>query len=115
MPTSSPARGTAPTPAPFPQQQVSPQFQQPTFPQVPPQFRQPLPVNDDSNDDPAVPTPNPRGPIFNTFPQPIIAPQQPVPGVARPPAQVPVGVAVPGMVVPAPTQPGVPQPNQREP
>jgi hypothetical protein len=119
MPTSNPPR----TPVPAPQ----PAFQQP------PQFAQP--VDDDVDDDRAaapnvvMPTPNPRGPVFNTFPQPqVVNPQTgaPVTGVPvqMPPYQQPPqdpqqmppttypsmptapfgGVAVPGMVVPAPQQ-----------
>lgn len=115
MPTTSPARGAAPAPAPFPQPQTAPQFQNPAFPQPPAQFRPPLPINDDP-DDQRGPVQNPSGPIFNTFPQPQI---NLPPGAIRPvapatPGQMPVGVAVPGMVVPTPGQPGQP-PGQREP
>jgi hypothetical protein len=98
-----------------------PQFQQPQFAQ---------PVDDDVDDDNpnptpnvVMPTPNGRPPVFNTFPQPqVVNPQTgaPVPmpypqqqEVPQPngPANYPAaptspfgGVAVPGMVVPAPQQ-----------
>jgi hypothetical protein len=107
MPTTTPTRpAPAPSPA-FAQPQLNQQMQV----QPPQQFpQQPPGANDDDADAPgpnaASPTPNPRGPIFNSFPQPQqVAP----PGVYRPlPGQAPVGVAVPGMVVPAPVQPGQP-------
>jgi hypothetical protein len=97
----------------------------PTFAQ--PQFTPPPQMADDDADDErpapnvAMPTgqiPNPRGPVFNTFPQPqVIAPQVLPPGVTLPQQQMPTqaptayptapfgGVAVPGMVQPA-QQPG---------
>jgi hypothetical protein len=131
LPTSSAPRATNTAPAPV--------FQQP-------QFAQPQPVDDDIDDDrpqPNVqmPAPNPRGPVFNTFPQQpqVVNPQTgaPVTG-ALPggfqPGQIPPqqqgtqqpttfsapsapfgGVAVPGMIAPAPQQqPGqiAPQPGQ---
>jgi hypothetical protein len=132
MPTSAvpPPRAAGAPPAPGFQPPV---FQQPVYQQ--PQFPQPVTVEDD-NDRPAPPVPVPvpqvnRGPIFGAFPQPQVgSPQQfPtfVPGVqgmplqqgVPPPASAPVaaptsapsapfGVAVPGMVVPAPQQPGQP-------
>jgi hypothetical protein len=103
---------------------------QPAF-QQPPQFAQP--VDDDVDDDRAapnvvMPTPNPRGPVFNTFPQPQVInpttgapmtgapvqmpfPQQPPQEQQMPPTSYPStptapfgGVAVPGMVAPAPQQ-----------
>jgi len=97
----------------------------PTFTQ--PQFTPPPQMADDDVDDerpaPNVqgPTgfPNPRGPIFNTFPQPQVVtpgpngvqggvPVQQVP--AQQPAAQPTapsgGVAVPGMTVQPPQQPG---------
>ncbi len=96
--------------------------QPPTFQQAPQFNRMPPPADDD--DDRA--TPNGvanqnqnRGPVFNTFPQPQqVNPQganapnmtQPVPQPA--PSAFPTapygGVAVPGMVAPAPPQPGLP-------
>jgi hypothetical protein len=134
LPTSAvpPARAASATPAPGFQQPV---FQQPVFPQ--PQFPQPVTVEED-NERPAppIPVPGPQGnraPVFNTFPAPQIGtPQQfptfvpgvqqgmplqqgvPPPGgapAAAPPTSAPsapFGVAVPGMVVPAPQQPGQP-------
>jgi hypothetical protein len=125
MPTSSAPRTAGPTPPPT--------FQQP-------QFAQPNVAADDDQDDDRpqpnaqMPVPNPRGPVFNTFPQQpqVINPQtgQPVtvqqqypnqfPQQQVPQQQVPMatpapsapfgGVAVPGMVAPAPQQqqqPGV--------
>jgi hypothetical protein len=112
MPTSSAPHNPVPSP--------QPAFQQPQFAQ---------PVDDDVDDDrPApnvvMPTPNGRGPVFNTFPQPqVVNPQTgaPVQMPFQPPPdqQVPPtypssptapfgGVAVPGMMVPAPqsAQPG---------
>lgn len=122
LPTSTPVRATAaaPTPPPFPQ----------------PQFPPPQP--DDQDDPRNQPAGGPRGPVFNTFPQPGqpgvapgIPPPPPPPGAfpgqpggfGQPqPAQfnfttpprggnapgVPVGVPVPGMIAPAPNQ----QPGQ---
>jgi len=128
MPTSAaprPAMAAAPPTPTFAQPQYSP----------PPQMN----TEDDVDDERpapnvAVPTltmpngaiPNPRGPVFNTFPQPqVIAPQVLPPGVnlngvpqqqAQPttaPA-APGGVAVPGMIVQPPQQPGQPgQPVRR--
>lgn len=128
MPTSSPARPVA-SPAP------PPAFQQPPFtPPIPPQQQ----IEDEDNDGPApaappnTPPQNPRGPIFNTFPQGPqnrpVAPVQPPPQQPTGPTSYPaptapvVGVAVPGMVVPTPAQPNqpgqpgvVPPPPQRAP
>jgi hypothetical protein len=129
MPTSSAPKTVAAAPPPV--------FQQP-------QFQQPNIADDDADDErpqPNVqmPTPNPRGPVFNTFPQqpqvinpqtgqPVTVPQQfpNQPNQAAPQQQpmaspVPTapfgGVAVPGMIAPAPQQqPGgigaPPQPGQ---
>ena len=124
MPTTTPTR-PAPPPQPSYPQPRPPQFQPPPFqpPQMPPQVPQPIDDDTDAGDEPApnVVLPNPRGPIFNgqppqQIPQPQTAPQPPAatyPG--RPvPGQVPVGVAVPGMPVPAPAQPqqpGMPVPR----
>jgi hypothetical protein len=100
LPTSTPPRVTAAPPT-------------PTF-QPQPQFTPP-PQVDDQDDFRNGPVPNPRGPIFNTFPQPGQPTAQPVAmppgvnvpaGVNAPGGQMPVGVSVPGMVVPAPPQPG---------
>lgn len=99
-------------------------IQQPTF--NPPPF-QPA-VVDDTDDEPAnipVPIPNPRGPVFNAFPQPQIVNPQVVPstmpgfpqqdqqeGTRTPaPRTTPGAVSVPGMIVP----PQVPQPGQVDP
>jgi hypothetical protein len=115
MPTSAPPR--APVSAAPP-----PSFAQPQPQFVPPQFQPPQP-DDDADEErpaPAVPVPTPRGPVFNTFPppQPVnpqgnpggapgAYPQQPV---QQQPASTPTapfgGVAVPGMVVQPPPQPG---------
>lgn len=122
MPTSTPPR-VVPTPLPpaFARPQLNPQVQQP--------------ANDDGDDDRQAPNavPNPRGPIFNTFPQPQVAnPQQGGPAVVPPqgsvpqiggpsttPTQltyptptVPAGVATPGMIVQPPAEPGQQQPGQ---
>ena len=120
MPTSTPPRVVAAAPAPG--------FPQPQFPNQPQ-----LPVDDDEGPRNAVP-PNARGPIFNTFPQPM-QPGNPFPpplqpgvvqqvnpataqGTTGPPASanpghMPVGVAVPGMIYqPPPPQPGQPFPLQ---
>jgi hypothetical protein len=142
MPTSSAPRNTAP---------VAATYQQPQLPQQP--------VDDDVDDDRpapnvAMPTPGARPPVFNSFPQPqVVNPQtgMPVttPGQVPQATQQPVeqqqpvtypatptapfgGVAVPGMVAPAPQQqlqpgqvppgmvppqtvPGQPQPGQPRP
>jgi hypothetical protein len=110
-----------------------PMFPQPNnFPGV----QQGLPAADDQDDDRAVPN---RAPVFNSFPQPQPFPILPngqnpttvnpnvVPLVLPPPNQAmpmpgaaypggvayPSGVSVPGMIVPAPPQPGqVGQPVQ---
>jgi hypothetical protein len=131
MPTTSPTRGSvAPAPV-MPQPQTPPQFQEPNFP---PGVAEPPGVNDDDADDeepaPEVVMPNPRGPIFNAFPQPQGSPAEPgsapagmpgafpqAPAGTYPPAQgqPPVGVAVPGMVAPAPAQPRQPGAPPNEP
>jgi hypothetical protein len=116
MPASTPPRAVAATPPPA------------GFPQ--PQFPNPAQVPADDEDGPRnVVTPNPRGPIYNTFPQPMqpgnAFPPPVQPGVAQPnpnqaappvtgppastpPGQMPVGVSVPGMIL----QPQQPQPGQ---
>jgi hypothetical protein len=122
MPTLAAARPATSSPAP------------PVFPQTP-QFTQPV-ADDDADERPApnVPVPGaPRGPVFNTFPQPqTVNPQVPQPGVAMPqqapagqqtpPGQAsptPVapygGVAVPGMVAPPPQSPQFPSQPVRRP
>ena len=132
MPTLASARpATSSAPAP-------PAFQQS------PQFNMPQPADDDADDERPAPNgavpPAPRGPVFNTFPQPqVVNPQtapMPQPGAAGgAPPQTPApatfggavptapfgGVAVPGMVAPPPAappgqQPGAPgQPPVRRP
>ena len=120
MPTLASARpATGSTPPPVYQQQA-PQFMQ-----------QPIPADDADDEQPApnvaVPPMN-RGPVFNTFPQQpqFVNPQQPqmvnpMTGQPQPVQPVPNqsapsapfgGVAVPGMVAPAPQplQPGQPMP-----
>jgi hypothetical protein len=95
---------------------------------------QPMPADDDIDDDRPAPNvvvqPNPRGPVFNAFPQPRVV--NPPPAVAQPgayppqqaepgaepettpgiPTMPPGTVAAPGMIAPTPTpapgQPGVP-------
>ncbi len=105
LPTSTPPRN-APAPA------------TPTFAQ-PPQFNPaPPPVSIDDDDVPARPgIPTPRGPIFQTFPQPQITqppnPNTPPPRVGGPtssptPGAAPIGVPIPGMIVQPPQQPGQP-------
>lgn len=114
MPTSSPPRS-------------QPVAQAPTFqqPQFPPQVED----DDDPRPNPNIPITNPRGPVFGRFPAPqVINPQtgvplgpndpvQVVPSEQQPPLQYPSvptapfgGVAVPGMVAPAPQpqQPVIP-------
>jgi hypothetical protein len=128
MPTTAPPRSAAAS-AP------APTFAQPQL--QPPQFQAPPAPDEDADDERPVPNaaaPNPRGPIFNTFPQPqVVNPQMnpngvpPGVGNQMQPGQVPQqvapsayptapsgGVAIPGMVAPAPLQPGqVPgQPGQ---
>ena len=98
-----------------------------------PQFPPPQLAADDTDDDrpaPPVPVPggSPRGPVFNSFPQPqVVNPQAPLPmpqpgapvqTPAGQPSPTPVapygGVAVPGMVAPPPPAPGQPgQPVRR--
>ena len=120
MPTlasARPATSSAPPP---------PMFQQG------PQFNQPPAAADDADDDkpaPPVAMPGqPRGPVFNTVPQPqVVNPQQApmtqpggAPQTATPVASpVPVapygGVSVPGMVAPPPQAPGQPGAPVRRP
>ncbi len=124
MPTIASAR-SALSAAPPP-----PVFQAPQFTPAP------AANEDDEEQRPAqgMPVPPARGPVFNTFPQPqVVTPQtgapaafpgqQPVTGgmpQQQPQAAQPVnstspyggGVAVPGMIVPVPQQPGQGQPGQ---
>jgi hypothetical protein len=131
MPTVASARPAASSSAP-----------PPVFPQAP-QYTQP-PADDQEPDDQRPPAPGVqaqpnRGPVFNTFPQPQVVNQQPgapvaFPGQPQPvtagvvpgqPPQPPAntatpsapfgGVAVPGMIVQPPQQPGQPQPGQIQP
>ncbi len=105
----------------------------------PPPMPMPQPAEDDDPATPPGPNSGPPRPVFSTFPQPQVVnpnaapgnfPQPgfvPPPGMAMPvvptsaqppttPAGVPTvtgGVPVPGMIVPAPQQPGQPtNPNQ---
>jgi hypothetical protein len=113
MPTLAGARppaGAAPPPPPV--------FQQA------PQFTQPVADDDDEPPAPNVQTPQGRGPVFNTFPQPqVVNPNgpngmpngQPATPQNAPTAQpsVPGGVAIPGMIVQPPQPPpGQPVPGQ---
>lgn len=116
--------------APAPRQAVMASAPPPAFNAV----VQPPPQADDEADDerPApnapMPTQNPRGPVFNSFPQPQIgSPPQGIP-TANPgvfpqgtpqttspgtPSRVPGTVSAPGMIAPMPVpQPGQPQPGQ---
>jgi hypothetical protein len=90
----------------------------------PPPFTPP-PQDDQNDQEPQqqpqrVPGPpnQPRQPAFNTFPQPPAPPQREDPAQDAPPTPsatptVPAGVATPGMLVPAPPQPGQQQPGVR--
>jgi hypothetical protein len=124
MPTLASARPAVSAPPP------------PVFQQQAPQFPPPQAADDDSDDRPApnVPVPAaapPRGPVFNTFPQPQVVnpqgapmsqpgamppqqapPQQGAPAASPQPVAPYGGVSVPGMVAPPPPgQPG--QPGKR--
>jgi hypothetical protein len=113
--SSAPRVATAPLPQPRP-------FAPPQPGQI--AFQPPAP-SDDNADEPAerpVATPaiqSARPPVFNTFPQ--AAPQRTEPATPTAPTSsvtMPVGVAVPGMVVPTPQpagQPGVAAPPQQQP
>ena len=74
----------------------------PVFQQTP-QFTPPPADDDDDKPAPNVPVPGaPRGPVFNTFPQPPTNPQTAQPGVAMP-QQAPAGQQLPsGQASPAP-------------
>ena len=114
MPTSTPPL-TLPAPQPaFPQPAFNPAVQPPpAFPR--PSLNpavQPLQPAPDDDDEPAPGgVQNPRGPLF-TFPPPGMAPPggTPAPAVTpangRAPGQGSVGVAIPGMIVQPPQQPG---------
>jgi hypothetical protein len=130
MPTSSAPRATVASTTP-------PMFQQPQFAQ-PPVLADDDPEDERPAAQGAQPAPNNRGPVFNAFPPPqVVNPQsgapatfpqagqmpaqqqQPQPSAVQQPIQQPSpyptnpfgGVAVPGMMVPAPQQPGQ-QPGQ---
>jgi hypothetical protein len=99
---------------------------------APPYNAIPQPADEDAEDErPApnvvMPTPNPRGPVFNAFPQPqVVNPQGMPPGGFLPPQMTPTpapqtpatypgaptappgSVTTPGMVAPMPLQPGQP-------
>jgi len=120
LPQSSPASAARPAAAtlPQPRQGVPPR---PFVPPPPGQIAGPQPAQDD-NDDPDRPAgtaiPAVRPPVFNTFPQ--AAPQRtdpPAPPAPTSNVTMPVGVAVPGMVVPTPQPAGQPagaaQPSQQ--
>jgi hypothetical protein len=123
LPQSSPASAARPAAATLPQpRQGVPTPPRPFAPPPPGQIAVPQPAQDD-NDDPAdrpagAAIPAVRPPVFNTFPQ--AAPQRtdpPAPPAPTSNVTMPVGVAVPGMVVPTPQpagQPGgAPQPPQQ--
>jgi hypothetical protein len=123
LPQSSPVSAARPAAATLPQPRPGvPPTPRPFAPPVPGQIAGPQIAqddNDDPNDRPAAgPTPAVRPPVFNTFPQ--AAPQRtdpPAPPAPTTTVTMPVGVAVPGMVVPTPQpagQPGaVAQPSQQ--
>ena len=105
MPASAPVRVAAAAPAvAFPQARTP---------------QSPADANDDDQPPPNAPPPAPplaqqRAPVFNTFPPPIAAPQgdgnvpASAPAVSSPSSAItaPIGVAVPGMIVQPPQQPG---------
>jgi hypothetical protein len=113
MPTSAPVRAAASQPPTF-VPPPNPQFQMPPF--QPPVVDDDGDVEDADDEEPSpnVVLPTPRGPVFNTFPQPQRAAPSPRAPVATPylgqmpeGGQIPAGVAVPGMVVPAPEPSGL--------
>ncbi len=113
LPTSTPPRNT-PAPA-SPAAFQPPAFPNPTFPPgAEPDF------DDDRQNVPAMVPPG-RGGVFTPFPQGGPSPNDPPPPPAPPPAAFgtpgarPQGVAVPGMIVPTPTQPGQFPPAVRPP
>jgi hypothetical protein len=112
MAASAPVRAAV-TPAPAP-----------AFPQA--RARQPAADPDDDDPPPNAPPPAPplsqqRAPVFNTFPPPIAAPQSDAqtaaPAAGNPASGIsaPFGVAVPGMIVQPPQEPGQPGAPQRRP
>jgi hypothetical protein len=119
---------SAPSPAPRPQVATVSQPQPRPF--VPPQARPVAPGqvagqapaaddNDDQDDRPAAASPAPvaRPPVFNTFPQAAPQPRNDPPPPPAPTSTVtaPVGVAVPGMVVPTPQPAGQSGTQQQQP
>ena len=107
----------------------------PVFQQTP-TFQPPVQQEDPDDQPPGQNPAAPRGPVFTAFPQPQVVnpntgnvvpgngqstfvPPQNLPGAAPPQQQaapgatptVPVGVAVPGMMVPTPQPPGAPGQN----
>jgi hypothetical protein len=124
LPQSSPVSAARPAAATLPQPRPgAPTPPRPFVPPQPGQIAVPQPAQDDSDepaDRPAGAIPAVRPPVFNTFPQ--AAPQRTDPPAPPAPATsvtMPVGVAVPGMIVPTPQpqpagQPGAaPQPSQQ--
>jgi hypothetical protein len=123
LPQSSPMSAARPATAALPQPPAGmPPPPRPFVPPPPGQVAVPQTAQDDYDDrkDPpaAAATPTVRPPVFNTFPQ--AAPQRtdpPAPPAPSTSVTMPVGVAVPGMVVPTPQradQPGtVTQPSQQ--
>jgi hypothetical protein len=125
LPQSSPVSAARPAAATLPPSRPgAPTPPRPFAPPVPGQVAVPQTAQDDNDDpadrQPAGAPPNVRPPVFNTFPQ--AAPQRtdpPAPPAPTTTVTMPVGVAVPGMMVPAPQpagQPGVaaqPQPSQQ--
>lgn len=114
LPQSSPVSAARPAAATLPQPRPgAPTPPRPFAPPVPGQVAVPQPAQDD-NDDPTdrpatAATPAVRPPVFNTFPQ--AAPQRTDPPAPPAPATtvtMPVGVAVPGMMVPTPQPAGQP-------
>jgi hypothetical protein len=114
LPQSSPMSAARPAAAALPQPPAGmPPPPRPFAPPPPAQLTVPQTAQDDIDDrkdQPAVAaTPTVRPPVFNTFPQ--AAPQRTDPPAPRAPAAtvtMPVGVAVPGMVVPTPQPAGQP-------
>jgi hypothetical protein len=118
LPTSTPVAAPA---APAARTPNRPGTAPPVF--QPPPFQPPPPVADDQqidDDEPRQGVPQPgapgRPPVITSFqppPQQREAPdQQPPPPTSYPAPTSPVGVAVPGMPVPVPQQPGQAQPGQ---
>jgi len=118
LPTST---GTPPRPGPAAPAQS---FAAPPF--MPPPQQDDQSADDEPPQRNAVPPPPnaPRGPAFNTFPQPVVrepapqgqqqgSPQQDGQPASYPTPTAPVGVSTPGMAVPVPPQPGQGRGNVR--